>query len=206
MSEAEDRLYGLMEVAERQQAAAQAALEGLAAERAALERERQALAREVATLAQRTNSAVHLAVSQSLAEAAGHGAEAVERATAPLLGRLADVTKSARDADMALRRVVQWASWRLLAWIMALIAVLVLFGWLSSTVIIWWDSGRIDTLQSQIATLQANHRAWVKAGVLGALSICGPDRRPCVRVDKGAGSFGKHADYMVIQRNLSFLP
>ena len=33
---AEDRLYALMEVAERQQALAQAALEGLAAERATL--------------------------------------------------------------------------------------------------------------------------------------------------------------------------
>ncbi len=45
MSETEDRLYGLMEVVERQQAAVQAALEGLAAERAALQREREALAR-----------------------------------------------------------------------------------------------------------------------------------------------------------------
>jgi len=48
MSEADDgRLYGLMEVAEGQQAAVQAALEGLAAERAALRREREALARQV---------------------------------------------------------------------------------------------------------------------------------------------------------------
>jgi predicted mannosyl-3-phosphoglycerate phosphatase (HAD superfamily) len=45
MNEAEDsRLYGLMEVAEGQQAAVQVALEGLAAERAALRREREALA------------------------------------------------------------------------------------------------------------------------------------------------------------------
>lgn len=200
MSEAEDRLYGLMEIAERQQAAAQAALDGLSAERAALERERQALAREVATLAQRTNNAVHLAVSQSLAEAAGHGAEAVGRATEPLLGKLASVTKSAGDADMALRRVVQWASLRLLGWIMGLIAGLVLFGWLSSTALVWWDSGRIDTLQSQIATLQANRQALVKAGMLGALSVCGPNRRPCVRVDESAGVYGNHSDYMVIRK------
>jgi hypothetical protein len=33
MSEAEDRLYGLMEIADRQQAAVQTALDGLAAER-----------------------------------------------------------------------------------------------------------------------------------------------------------------------------
>ncbi len=48
MSEADDgRLYGLMEIAEGQQAAVQAALEGLTAERAALRREREALARQV---------------------------------------------------------------------------------------------------------------------------------------------------------------
>lgn len=199
MSEAEDRLYGLMEIAERQQSAVQAALDGLAAERAALERERLELAREVAALAQGTREAVHSAVSESLAGAAGKGMEAVGKATKPLLGKLADVTKSAGDAETALRRVVQWASWRLLGWIMALIAALVLFGWLSSTALVWWDTGRVDTLQDQIAMLQTNHRAWVKAGMLGALSVCGLDRRPCVRVDESAGAFGKHADYRVIR-------
>lgn len=199
MSEAEDRLYGLMEIAERQQAAVQVAIDGLMAERAALQRERLALAGEVAALAQGTKDAVHSAVAESLAGAASEGTEAVGEATKPLLGKLADVTKSAGDADVALRRVVQWASWRLLAWIMALIAGLVLLGWLSSTALVWWDSGRIDTLQKQIAMLQANRHALVKAGMLDALSVCGPDRRPCIRVDESAGAFGKHADYRVIR-------
>ena len=57
-AEPEDRLYGLMEVAERQQAAVQAALDGLAAERAALAREREALARGVAGLQSGTQGAV----------------------------------------------------------------------------------------------------------------------------------------------------
>jgi hypothetical protein len=198
MSEAEDRLYGLMEIAERQQAAVQTALEGLITERVALQQERLALAREVGALAEGTKEAVHLAVAESLAGAASEGTEAVGKATKPLLGKLADVTKSAGDADVALRRVVQWASWRLLGWIMALIAALVLLGWLSSTVLVWWDTKRISTLQSQIATLEANHRTWVKAGMLGALNVCGPDRRPCVRVDKSAGAYGKHAEYRII--------
>ncbi|MCF3948605.1 hypothetical protein [Acidiphilium iwatense] len=199
MSEAEDRLYGLMEIAERQQAAVQVALDGLTAERAALERERRELARGVAALAQDTREAVHSAVAESLAGAASKGVEAVGKATEPLLDKLADVTAGAGEAEVALQRVVQWASWRLLGWIMALIAALVLFGWLSSTALVWWDSGRINTLQDQIATLQANHRAWVKAGMLGALSTCGPHARPCVRVDESAGAFGKHADYRVIR-------
>jgi hypothetical protein len=47
MSVDEERLYGLMEIVERQQAAVQVALDGLAAERAALARERQTFAAEV---------------------------------------------------------------------------------------------------------------------------------------------------------------
>lgn len=202
MSDAENRLYGLMEIVERQQAAVQAALDGLIAERAALKRERLVLAGEVAALAQGTKDAVHSAVAESLAGAASEGTAAVGEATKPLLGKLATVTKSAGDADVALRRVVQWASWRLLGWIMALIAALVLFGWLSSTALVWWDISRINTLQNQIATLEANHQAWVKAGMLDRLDRCNPGDRPCVQVDESAGAFGTKGgpqDYRVLK-------
>jgi len=66
----EDCLYGLMEIAERQQAAVQVALDGLAAERAALAREREALARGVAGLQSGTQGAVRAAVADSLASTA----------------------------------------------------------------------------------------------------------------------------------------
>ncbi len=189
MSAEEDRLYGLMEIAERQQALVQAALDGLATERAALERERQRLARDIATLGQGTRQAVQLAVAEGFAGAAGKGVEAVEIATKPLLAELAGVTESAARAETALRRVVSWASWRLLGWIMALIAALVLLGWLSSTAIIWWDTGKVNDLRSEINELQANRDAWIKAGMLGKITYCDPGHRPCVAVNEGAGSF-----------------
>ncbi len=103
MSEAEDgRLYGLMEVAEGQQAAVQAALEGLAAERAALRREREALARQVQAVEGSTRAAVRAAVADSLAGAATEGVAAVQAATGPLLSRLAGVAEQAGQADAAL--------------------------------------------------------------------------------------------------------
>ena len=75
MSEADDgRLYGLMEVAEGQQAVVQAALEGLAAERAALRREREALARQVQAVEGGARAAVRAAVAEGLAGAATEGA------------------------------------------------------------------------------------------------------------------------------------
>ena len=112
---------------------------------------------------------------------------------------VAGVTEGAKRAEAALRRVVSWASWRLLGWIMVLITALVLLGWLSSTALVWWDSGRIEKLQDQIATLQANHDAWVKAGMLDRLERCNPGNRPCVEVDENAGTFGTQGDYRVIQ-------
>ncbi len=116
MSEADDgRLYGLMEVAEGQQAAVQAALEGLAAEQAALRREREALARQVQAVEGGARAAVRAAVADSLAGAATEGVAAVQAATRPLLDQLAGVAERARQAEAALRGVVAWASWRLLA-------------------------------------------------------------------------------------------
>ena len=209
MSEAEDgRLYGLMEVAEGQQAAVQAALEGLAAERAALRREREALARQVQAVEGSTRAAVRAAVTDSLAGAAMEGAAAVQAATGPLLSRLDSVAKGAGQAEAALRRVVLWASWRLLGWVVGLGAVMVLFGWLVSSGVLWWNTSAIGAaqarkaeLQAEVAEMQANRDAWVKAGMLARLERCGPTRRPCIRVDEGAGLFGSqgHDDYRVIQ-------
>lgn len=202
---AEDRLYGLMEIAERQQAAVQAALEGLAAERAALQRERELLARGVRDLRMGTQEAVRSAVTDSLAGAATEGVAAVQTATKPLLGRLAGVVAEAGQAEAALRQVVLWASWRLLGWIVAVVAGLVLLGWLASTLVLWWDSGTIGAaqaqkvqLQAEVAELKANQDTWVKAGMLEKLVRCNPGFRPCVRVNEAAGAFGDRSDYRVI--------
>ena len=206
MSETEDRLYGLMEIAERQQAAVQAALDGLAAERTAMGREREALAKTAGDLALGTRVAAEAGVQASLAGAATEGVAAVQAATRPLLGRLADMTERAGQAEAALRRVVLWASWRLLGWVMAGVAGLVLLGWLASTLVLWWDNGTITEarmqkaqLQAEVAEMQANHDGWVKAGMLGKLERCGPKARLCIRVDEGAGPFGERSDYRVIQ-------
>ena len=202
---AEDRLYGLMEVAERQQALVQVALDGLAAERAALAREREALARGVAGLQLGTQGAVRAAVADSLAGAAVEGVAAVQVATGPLLSRLAGVAEQAGQADAALRGVVAWASWRLLGWIVAVGAVTVVLGWLMSSGVLWWDTGAIQAaraekaqLQAEVAEMQANRDEWAKTGALAKLERCGPKARPCVRINEGAGVFGTASDYRVL--------
>jgi hypothetical protein len=79
----DDPLFAVLEIVERQQAAAQAALEGLAAERAALRQERDALARQVQALQAGVQGAVRAAVVDSLAAAATEGTAAVQAATRP---------------------------------------------------------------------------------------------------------------------------
>jgi len=204
----EDRLYGLVEIADRQQAAVQAALEGLAAERAALAREREALARQVQALQSGVQGAARAAVAEGLAGAAVEGVAAVQAATGPLLSRLDRVAAQAGQADAALRRVVLWASWRLLGWMAAAVAALVLVGWLASGLVLWWDMGAVAAaraekwrLQTEVAEMQARWDDWAKRGVLAKLERCGPTRRPCIRVDEGAGAFESqgHDDYRVIR-------
>lgn len=82
---------------------------------------------------------------------------------------------------------------------MALMVALVLLGWLSSTAIVWLDTGRVERLQDQIGTLQANRDAWVKAGMLGKISSCDPGNRPCIQLNKNAGAFGSNGDYRIIK-------
>jgi hypothetical protein len=201
----EDRLYGLVEIADRQQAAVQAALEGLAAERAALAREREAFARQVQGLQTGVQGAARAAVAEGLAEAAVEGVAAVQAATGPLLTRLDRVAAQAGRADAALRGVVAWASWRLLGWMAAAVALLVLGGWLASTLVLWWDAGAIPSaraekrqLQAEVAEMQANRDEWARAGFLSKLTRCDPGNRPCVQVDERAGAFGDRSDYRVL--------
>jgi len=201
----EDRLYGLVEIADRQQAAVQAALEGLAAERAALAREREAFARQVQALQSGVQGAARAAVAEGLAGAAVEGVAAVQAATGPLLSRLDSVAAQAGQAEAALRGVVAWASWRLLGWMTAAVAALVLGGWLASTLVLWWDTGAIAAvraekrqLQAEVAEMQASRDEWAKAGFLAKLARCNPGNRPCVRVDERAGPFGDRSDYRVL--------
>jgi hypothetical protein len=106
VSAAEDRLYGLMEIAEQQQAAVQRALDGLSAERAALARERERLAREIALIGQGTIKAAKEAVAAGFAGMGVEGVTAVRVATAPLLDRPEGMMADAASTEKALRRVV----------------------------------------------------------------------------------------------------
>lgn len=199
METQEERLYGLMEIAERQQAAVKAMLDGLAVERKALAQERQALADKIAALEVGINGAAKQAITESLANVATEGVAAVKTATDPLLAKLNRVEVKAFSVEAALQRIISAAGWRLLARLGALVVVLVLAGWLAGMVIVWWEDHRISDLRDQISQLEANRDTFVKAGMLGKISLCGQHSRPCIAVDENAGTYGSAGDYRVIK-------
>ena len=222
--EREQALFGLMAVAEEQQAAVREALAGLAAQQAALERqqaglERQAeavqveatrlrrLAGEVGpALAQSTREAAELAVQRGLAGASVTATAAVETAARPLLDGLSGVTAQAGAVEAALRRAVDWATWRLLGRGLVVVAGLAGVLWLAQGAAWWWGWRDLDAvrtekavLQAEVAELRANRDALVREGLLARIVRCNPGNRPCVRIAETAGVYGEQRDHRVLR-------
>jgi len=224
--EREQALFGLMAVAEEQQAAVREALAGLAAQQAALERQQASLERQAEAvqaeatrlrrlagevgpaLAQSTREAAEMAVQRGLAGAGATATAAVETAAKPLLDGLSGVTAQAGAVEAALRRAVDWATWRLLGRGLLVVAGLAGVLWLAQGAASWWGWRGLEdvraqkvVLQAEVAELRANRDALVREGLLARIVRCDPGSRPCVRINETAGSFesGGQADYRVLR-------
>ncbi len=171
--EAEQRLFGLMAVAEEQQAAVREALDGLAAARTGLAQERAHLGEAVEAvrteagwlrttagdlgpnLAWRTEVAAKEAVKEELAGAGTLAVKAVEAAAQPLLTQLSGVAAQAGAVEAGLRRVAAWASWRLLGRGVAVVALLAGLLWLADLSVWWWTERDMERARGERMALQA---------------------------------------------------
>ena len=222
--ERDQALFGLMAVAEEQQAAVREVLAGLAAQQAALEQQQarlegwtEAVQAEAAGLrriagevgpglARSTREAVETAVERGLAGAGTTATVAVQRAAQPLLDGLVGVSAQAGAVEAALRRVVGWATWRLLGQGVLAVAGLVGVLWLAQASAWWWgwralEEVRAETaaLEAEVAGLKANRDALVREGMLARIVRCNPGNRPCVRINEAAGTFGEQRDHRVLR-------
>lgn len=181
----EEQLYGLMALAQDQQKAAQAALERLATERAALAQERQALAElvtesyrmsatfgEVAEKTART--ALRQAVHENLANLGEITTKFLQEATAPVIARL-------NGAERMVRRLHTAA-----LVLGAILSVILLAG----GVLLW----RLHDLRVTAATLstriqreQATVTELDKRGGRVRWSLCGPQDRLCFEIAPDQG-------------------
>lgn len=189
----EDMILGLIAAAEEQQTAAKTAIDGLAAERAALARAVQGI-----------RGAVEGAARQALAGASETAVGAFTKAAEPFTQKVEDVANKASEAASRVNSAARWIGAKAVAVTVGLIVVFGLASWISLA----WEHHRVNDLSAEAAQLHAQivqERATVaeldKHGGKAKLNSCGSGRL-CVQVDTKAGKFS-YGDgrpiYMVIK-------
>lgn len=207
----EERLFGLIEIAERQQSVAQTALEGMMQERLALEQELQGFAESVKKIQENIASFASSSIREIDRTNNGHSIEKPASAAtqrAPPGHDLNDVINLVERSETILRSASHLLSGKVLWLGLATVGSLAILWWLASCAVIWWNIGAIERAQAQkvqlqieIAQLKANRDAWVDAGLESKLRRCGPNKRPCVKINESSGSFGIQNNYRVIDNN-----
>lgn len=203
--DAEQQLFQMMTVLEDQQKAVQAAIQGLAAERAAVAKERASMAQVLAAVnnaAQGVRMAAGEAVASSVAEslsgASKAAAEALGEAAKPVIDRLSGVVKAASNAEGRLNGAVAAFGWK---WAMVAggaaaggILTVLLAAWIS----VGWQRHQVETLSEEVAELKATAADLAKRGGRATINVCGDKKRLCVRVDNSQ-NFGEGQDYYVLK-------
>lgn len=175
----QQKLFGLMAIAEEQQKAVQAALEGLKIRRS------------------------------EMVQAVQQGAEqAVSEAARPVVEQLSGVVEKASGAEKKLSEVAEAVSsrWTWLVGSMALIVTGMMA--LLTVLMVWWPRHQIDELakqktelQDEVEQLQESAKKWAKRAGRAELTECvdkGGKGRLCVRVDQRVG-YGENGDYFILK-------
>jgi type II secretory pathway component PulL len=172
----QEQLFGLMTLAEEHRKATQAAMDGLAAERAALAQERAALAKLVQNIPRVAGEAIARAMQHSLAGTSDAAVQALTRAAEPLTQDMRAVTSSAGAAARQAAAAARFLSWRIPMIGAGCVVAVALFSWIA----VAWLEHRVDALgaqQTQLAAQieqeQANVAALDKRGGRVHWTTCG---------------------------------
>lgn len=176
--DAQQQLFGLMAVAEEQQKAVEAALSGLAAERAALAEVRSGV-----------SDAVAAAVRDALAGVPDAAAKTLGEAAQPVIDSLFGVVQSAGEAEASLKRAGAWFAWKWVAVAAGGLAGVCLVTYAA----LLWQLHQISSLreekaalQADVAALQANVAALEKKGGRIVMRTCGG--RLCIEASSDQGN------------------
>lgn len=196
----ERRIFGLLEVVERQQALSEEVLQELKREKEALARERQEQRDAHERWRRDVRQATQTEVRRSLESMLATGTEAVQLTLSGLRSELNHLPLHTNRAVRALERLVHYATWGLF---MRIVAGLL---WLITPGILLWQQGRLVQLEDRRTALSAELRHmeqrewdWKQVGLLQDITRCGPEQRWCVLTDPEAGSYGYHGEFKVLQ-------
>lgn len=185
------QLYGLMTLAEEQQKAVKVAIDGLAAERAALTKERAAVraaAESIPAMQKAVGEAVSASVRESLAGASDSAAKALGDAAQPVIGSLSSVVQAAHNAESSIRNAGAWFAWK---WV-ALAAGGMLGVCAMAYASLAWHFYQVEGLRYQkaeleadVAQMQANVAVLEKKGGRIVITTCG--ERLCILASTNQG-------------------
>jgi len=206
VSETERRIFGLLEMAERQQALSGDLLQELKWEKETLARERQEQRAAHERWRRDMRQATQTEVRRSLEDMLATGTEGVRLTLSGLRSELNHLPLHTNRAVQALDRLVHYATWGLFLRIVA--GLLGLGGglWLITSGILLWQQGRLVQLEDRRTALSAELRHmeqreqdWKQAGLLQDITRCGPNAYPCVRVDMQDTGYGDNGDYRILK-------
>ena len=115
-----------------------------------------------------------------------------------LIAELQEVTAESKRAAQALQGVKRAANMRALLWS---VAVALLSTAIPGAMAHWMlpSTAEVDALRSRRDQLRADIDRLERRGGRADLRHCGSPERLCVRVDKGAPSYGEKGDYYIVQ-------
>jgi len=203
----QQQLFGLMTIAEEQQKAVKAAIDGLTAERTELAKERAALTQAVAKVAgvagdvkraaanavpameRAAGEAVGTSVRQSLAGASQTAANALGEAAKPVIRSLSGVVQAAQDAEGSMRSAGAWFAWKWVAVAAGGLIGVCLVAYASLA----WQLHQVSILRddraalaADVAQMQANVSALEKKGGRIVMTTCGG--RLCIEASSNQGA------------------
>lgn len=195
----QQQLFGLMAAAEEHQKAVKAAIDGLAAERAALAKAvasvanvagdvKKAAAEAIPAMQKAAGEAVGASVLQSLAGVSEAAAKAMGEATKPVIGRLSGVVQAASEAEGAMRNAGAWFAWKWVAVAAGGLVGVCLVAYASLA----WQMHQVNSLREEkaelvadVARLTVNVSALEKKGGRIAMTTCGG--RLCIEASGNQG-------------------
>lgn len=196
--DAQQQLFGMMAIAEEQQKAVKAAIDGLAAERASMAQVLLAVNNAAQGVRKAAGEAVATSVTESLSGASKAAVEALSEASKPVMDRLSGVVRAASNVEGRLNGAVAAFGWK---WAMVAggaaaggILTVLLVAWIS----VGWQRHQVETLSAEVAELKATAADLAKRGGRAELTVCGDKKRLCTRVETGT-PFGKDSDYFILK-------
>ena len=189
------QLFSMMALAEEHQKAVKTAIDGLAAERAALAKEHAAVRAAIPAMQKAVGEAVSVSVRESLAGASDAAAKALGQAAQPVIGSLSGVVLAAHKAEGSMRNAGAWFAWKWVAVAAGGLAgvCLVAYGALA------WQLYQVNGLRYQKAELEADvAQMQERVGVLekkgGRIVITTCGGRICIEASSNQGPGAENWD------------